>query len=245
MKNVFNLLRVDSVPQITIELFSIVKPRFVANEMSANKNRLLTEHKQLAKLQRKTTPQERGWTVAPVNDNLSTWTGTLYGPASSPYEGGSFTISLDFTTCNYPHRPPTVRFVQVPWHPNVYVNGNICVDFLSTQWTPAYRIESILSSLQSLLDDPNCSSPANPTASRQWLDNRAAFCAKVKSEMERFGCCTAASSSSSSSNDDAQAASTAAPAAPAAQSPTNAAVPRAIVFTSSSSGNDPDADDDF
>lgn len=222
------------------------KNRLVVYEMSANKNRLLTEHKQLAKLQRKTTPQERGWTVAPVNDNLSSWTGTLYGPASSPYEGGSFTISLDFSTCNYPHRPPMVRFVQVPWHPNVYVNGNICVDFLSTQWTPAYRIESILSSLQSLLDDPNCSSPANPTASRQWLDNRAAFCAMVKSEMERFGCftTTSGSTSTSGSSDDAEAASTTAT-APAASSSTSASASRPIVFTTSSSGNDPDADDDF
>lgn len=222
--------------------------------MSANANRLLTEHKQLAKLQRKTTPRELGWSIAPVGDNLSQWTGVLYGPPSSPYDGGSFRISLDFHGTNYPHRSPKVRFIQVPWHPNVYVNGNICVDFLASQWTPAYKIESILRSLQSLLDDPNCSSPANPTAAQQWMKHRAVFCAKVRSEMERFGCVetTSAAAATSAIDDDGGAAATRAattsdhsvPPPPSVNEQPAAEQPPPVQQVAVDT-HDPDADDDF
>lgn len=216
--------------------------------MSANANRLLTEHKQLAKLQRKTTPRELGWSIAPVGDNLSLWTGVLYGPPSSPYDGGSFRISLDFNGTNYPHRSPKVRFVQVPWHPNVYVNGNICVDFLASQWTPAYKIESILRSLQSLLDDPNCSSPANPTAAQQWMKQRAVFCAKVRSEMERFGC-VETTRAVTTSDDNAATTTTGAAATSDHDEPPPAAaqppVEQPPVEQPAVDTNDPDADDDF
>ena len=43
----------------------------------------------------------------------------------------------------------------------VYNDGGICLDILQNQWSPIYDICSILTSIQSLLCDPNPNSPAN------------------------------------------------------------------------------------
>lgn len=54
-----------------------------------------------------------------------------------------------------------VKFVSKLFHPNVYGDGKICLDILQNQWSPIYDISGILTSIQSLLSDPNPASPAN------------------------------------------------------------------------------------
>ena len=48
----------------------------------------------------------------------------------------------------------------------VYADGSICLDILQNQWSPIYDISAILTSIQSLLCDPNPNSPANSEAAR-------------------------------------------------------------------------------
>ncbi|EGV64809.1 ubiquitin-conjugating enzyme E2 [Yamadazyma tenuis] len=61
-------------------------------------------------------------------------------------------------TDEYPVAPPKVKFLQevgaydIPMHPHVYSNGHICLNLLGNDWTPACSIESILLSLQSMLE---------------------------------------------------------------------------------------------
>ena len=43
----------------------------------------------------------------------------------------------------------------------VYADGGICLDILQNQWSPIYDVSAILTSIQSLLSDPNPNSPAN------------------------------------------------------------------------------------
>lgn len=51
------------------------------------------------------------------------------------------------------------RFISKIFHPNVYADGKICLDILQNQWSPIYDIAAILTSIQSLLSDPNPASP--------------------------------------------------------------------------------------
>ncbi|KAI8002774.1 Ubiquitin-conjugating enzyme E2 2 [Camellia lanceoleosa] len=46
----------------------------------------------------------------------------------------------------------------------VYADGSICLDILQNQWSPIYDVAAILTSIQSLLCDPNPNSPANSEA---------------------------------------------------------------------------------
>ncbi len=75
--------------------------------------------------------------------------------------GGIYSLRLTFCD-RYPEKPPKVRFTTKMFHPNVYADGNICLDIIAAKWTPSYTVSSILTSIQSLLTDPNVQSPANP-----------------------------------------------------------------------------------
>ncbi|EGW32693.1 uncharacterized protein SPAPADRAFT_60051 [Spathaspora passalidarum NRRL Y-27907] len=41
---------------------------------------------------------------------------------------------------------------KIPIHPHIYSNGHICLNLLGEDWTPACSIESILLSIQSMLN---------------------------------------------------------------------------------------------
>ncbi|KAI3404328.2 hypothetical protein KGF56_002848 [Candida oxycetoniae] len=66
-------------------------------------------------------------------------------------------------TREYPVDAPSVKFVKqasstttlispIPVHPHIYSNGHICLNLLGDDWTPACSIETILLSIQSMLD---------------------------------------------------------------------------------------------
>ena len=93
------------------------------------------------------------------------WSATVFGPDDTPWEGGIFSMRLTFND-QYPDKPPRVRFTSEMFHPNIYADGSICLDILQNQWSPIYDISAILTSIQSLLCDPNPSSPANSEAAR-------------------------------------------------------------------------------
>lgn len=69
------------------------------------------------------------------------------------------------------------RFLRPLCHPNIYSDGKLCISILhppgedemsgelaSERWSPAQRVESVLISILSLLDDAEVSSPANVDA---------------------------------------------------------------------------------
>ncbi|MCJ1313805.1 hypothetical protein MMC25_007485 [Agyrium rufum] len=111
------------------------------------------------------------------NENILAWNVALIVTnPDSLYFGGYFKAKMTFPD-TYPYQPPTFRFNRPLFHPNIYPNGNICISILHTpgddemsgelaaeRWSPAQRVESVLLSILSLLDDAECSSPANVDA---------------------------------------------------------------------------------
>ena len=99
-------------------------------------------------------------------------------------QDGTFKLSLEFTE-EYPNKAPTVKFVTRMFHPNIYADGSICLDILQNQWSPIYDISAILTSIQSLLCDPNPASPANSEAARLYQENRREYTIRVKEIVEQ------------------------------------------------------------
>ena len=108
----------------------------------------------------------------------------IIGPADTPFEDGTFRLVMQFEE-QYPNKPPGVKFVSTMFHPNVYGTGELCLDILQNRWSPTYDVAAILTSIQSLLNDPNTSSPANVEASNLYKDNRREYTKKVRETVEK------------------------------------------------------------
>jgi ubiquitin-conjugating enzyme E2 A len=107
------------------------------------------------------------------------WNAVIFGPENSPWDGGTFRLVLEFTE-DYPNKAPEVKFVSDMFHPNIYADGKICLDILQNNWSPIYEVSAILTSIQSLLTDPNPNSPANSEAARLFTENKEEYTRRVK-----------------------------------------------------------------
>ena len=95
---------------------------------------------------------------APKPSDPSHLRAQITGPPDGPYATGIFLVTIRFTS-RYPFEPPRVRFVTPVHHPNVDSAGRICLDTLKSppagSWSPAVSLPSLLTTLRTLLSDPN------------------------------------------------------------------------------------------
>ena len=89
------------------------------------------------------------------------------------------------------------KFNRPLLHPNIYKDGNLCISILhapgddemsgetaAERWSPAQRVESVLLSIISLLDDAECSSPANVDAGVMLRKDPENYQKMVKADVE-------------------------------------------------------------
>ncbi|KAI4147013.1 MAG: hypothetical protein LQ340_005727 [Diploschistes diacapsis] len=108
-------------------------------------------------------------------DDMMHLKGTFQGPPGTPYEGGSYTIDITIPP-DYPFRPPVMRFDTKVWHPNVSSQtGAICLDTLSSAWSPVLTIKSALLSLQSLLSTPEPKDPQDAEVAKMLMRHPKEF----------------------------------------------------------------------
>ncbi|EGR28418.1 ubiquitin-conjugating enzyme, putative, partial [Ichthyophthirius multifiliis] len=143
----------------------------------ACKRRLLRDFKKLQ------DDPPNGLTATPIEDNIMNWDAVIFGPEDTPWEGATFRLTLEFTE-DYPNKPPVVKFRTKIFHPNVYNDGSICLDILQNQWSPIYDVWAILTSIRSLLCDPNPNSPANGEAAKLYMEDRKEYIRRVKEIVE-------------------------------------------------------------
>lgn len=119
-------------------------------------------------------------------EDLTHLKGKFKGPPDTPYEGGTFVIDIKIPG-DYPFRPPTMKFDTRVWHPNVSsVTGAICLDTLSSAWSPVLTIKSALISLQSLLSTPEPKDPQDAEVAGMLLKNPAEFQHKAREWAVKF-----------------------------------------------------------
>ncbi|KAI0981804.1 hypothetical protein GJ496_011707 [Pomphorhynchus laevis] len=124
--------------------------------------------------------------AGPVNDNdLFHWQATIIGPSDSAYSSGVFTLSISFPA-DYPFKPPKIAFLTKIYHPNINMNGSICLDILRGQWSPALTISKVLLSISSLLCDPNPDDPLVPEIAQLYKTNRNEYNKIAKDWTRRF-----------------------------------------------------------
>lgn len=118
-----------------------------------------------------------------AGSSIMHWHAAMFGPEDTLWEDLVAKLHLEFTE-EYPNKPPVVKFLTPMFHPNIYMDGSICLDILQNQWSPMYDISAVLSSIQSLLCDPNPASPANPEAAKLFEKNLPEYERKVRECVE-------------------------------------------------------------
>ena len=102
----------------------------------------------------------------------------IKGPSDTPYEGCLLVFSVKFPS-DYPFSPPKVLFLtsdgKTRFHPNLYVEGKVCLSILGTfsgpSWSGTQSLSSVLISILALLDNnPLAHEP--PYSSGTLLDAR-------------------------------------------------------------------------
>ena len=83
----------------------------------------------------------------------------IIGPKDTIYDNAYLFFTIEFPK-NYPFSPPILTYKsqnKVRIHPNIYVNGKVCLSILGTwsgpSWTHTMDITTILLTIQSLLDN--------------------------------------------------------------------------------------------
>ena len=90
-------------------------------------------------------------------------------------------------TAEYPFKPPEMRFITKIWHPNVSSQtGAICLDTLSTAWSPVLTLKSALISLQSLLSSPEPKDPQDAEVARMLLSRPEEFAHMARDWAQRY-----------------------------------------------------------
>jgi ubiquitin-conjugating enzyme E2 R len=132
-----------------------------------------------------------------VNESIFEWNVALIvlNP-DSLYHGGYFKAKMTFPK-DYPYSPPTFKFLRPLFHPNIYPDGRLCISILhqpgedemsgesaAERWNPSQRVESVLISVLSLLDDAEVSSPANVDAGVMLRKEPDAYKQMVKRDLE-------------------------------------------------------------
>lgn len=68
-------------------------------------------------------------------------------PDEGMYRGGSFNFNFAINQ-NFPHDPPKVKCLQKVYHPNIDLEGNVCLNILREDWKPVLNLNAVIVGLQ-------------------------------------------------------------------------------------------------
>lgn len=68
-------------------------------------------------------------------------------PDEGMYKGGHFKFDFKINQ-NFPHDPPKVKCTQKIYHPNIDLEGNVCLNILREDWKPVLNLNAVVVGLQ-------------------------------------------------------------------------------------------------
>lgn len=68
-------------------------------------------------------------------------------PDEGMYRSGKFSFSFVINQ-NFPHDPPKVKCMQKIYHPNIDLDGNVCLNILREDWKPVLNLNAVIVGLQ-------------------------------------------------------------------------------------------------
>ncbi|KAG2578394.1 probable NEDD8-conjugating enzyme Ubc12-like [Panicum virgatum] len=106
-------------------------------------------------------------------DDLMNFEATIK-PDEGYYVGGKFLFTFQVPPA-YPHEPPKVKCKTKVYHPNIDLEGNVCLNILREDWKPVLNINTIVYGLNLLFSQPNDEDPLNHEAAAVLRDDPKKF----------------------------------------------------------------------
>lgn len=138
---------------------------------------LLRVQKDISDLQLPSTMK----TIFPNPDDLLNFELSIE-PDEGMYKGGRFTFTFNILP-SYPHEAPKVLCKEKIYHPNIDLEGKVCLNILREDWKPVLNLQSVVVGLQFLFLEPNASDPLNKEAAEDLRSNREGFKRNVRAAM--------------------------------------------------------------
>lgn len=140
-------------------------PKWGVGSLKGSARRIQRELKEI------TSDPPPNCSAGPKGDNLYEWVATILGPPESPYCSGVFFLAIEFPN-DYPFAPPTITFRTRIYHCNINSSGQVCLESLKSNWSPALTIAVLLGAIVGLLEEPNPHDPLVGSIAVQYLTNR-------------------------------------------------------------------------
>ena len=92
----------------------------------------------------------------------------------SIWKGGKYQFECEIPF-NYPYEAPKVHCHTPIYHPNIDVEGNVCLNILRKDWKPVLCVSQVIFGLIFLFLEPNPNDPLNHEAAAEFRSNLTKF----------------------------------------------------------------------
>jgi len=104
-------------------------------------------------------------------------------PQNGIYHQGKFTFDVKVPK-TYPHDAPKVLCETTVYHPNIDMEGHVCLNILREDWKPVLNMQSVVFGLQYIMLEPNADDPLNKEAANELLADKGRFTQTVRSTFQ-------------------------------------------------------------
>lgn len=95
-------------------------------------------------------------------------------PDEGFWKKATYIFSIE-ATADYPHSPPKVLCTTKIYHPNIDLQGKVCLNILRKDWKPVLDINAVIYGLTTLFIDPNPDDPLNHEAAQHLREDLHSF----------------------------------------------------------------------
>lgn len=103
-------------------------------------------------------------------------------PQDGYYKNGKFKFKIEIGQ-NFPIEPPKIKCLNKIYHPNIDLDGNICLNILREDWSPVLSLNSVLIGLNFLFLEPNPNDPLNKEAANMLVKDKNQFERNITTSM--------------------------------------------------------------
>lgn len=115
--------------------------------------------------------------------NFGTFTVTYKLDDTSYWFPGTYEFNFKIPD-EYPNFPPKVHCNTKIYHPNIDLDGNVCLNILKDDWKPTITVSTLIASVYYLFYDPNPKDPLNHDAAEIMRNNLDEFVKNVKKTLK-------------------------------------------------------------